>query len=30
MNKEKQTVKRRIFISNTRMVLVTLSLFLFV
>jgi hypothetical protein len=29
MNKEKQTVKRRIFISNTRMVLVTLSLFLF-
>ncbi|QOX63826.1 hypothetical protein FRZ06_11005 [Anoxybacterium hadale] len=30
MNKEKQTVKRRIFISNTSMVLVTLSLFLFV
>lgn len=30
MNKKKQTVKRRIFISNTRMVLVTLSLFLFV
>ena len=30
MNKEKQTVKRRIFISNTRMVLVTLCLFLFV
>ena len=30
MNKEKQTVKHRIFISNTRMVLVTLSLFLFV
>lgn len=30
MNKEKQTVKRRIFISNTRMVLVTLSLFLFI
>lgn len=30
MNKEKQTVKRRIFISNNRMVLVTLSLFLFV
>ncbi len=30
MNKEKQTVKYRIFISNTRMVLVTLSLFLFV
>ncbi|MDW2796396.1 HAMP domain-containing sensor histidine kinase [Clostridium boliviensis] len=30
MNKEKQTVKRRIFNSNTRMVLVTLSLFLFV
>lgn len=30
MNKEKQTVKRRIFISNTRMVLITLSLFLFV
>ncbi|MEG3072582.1 MAG: hypothetical protein RQM92_18910 [Candidatus Syntrophopropionicum ammoniitolerans] len=30
MNKEKQSVKRRIFISNTRMVLVTLSLFLFV
>ncbi|WMJ89247.1 HAMP domain-containing sensor histidine kinase [Anaerocolumna sp. MB42-C2] len=29
MNKEKQTVKRRIFISNTKMVLVTLSLFLF-
>ncbi len=29
MKKEKQTVKRRIFISNTRMVLVTLSLFLF-
>lgn len=30
MNKEKQTVKRRIFISNNRMVLVTLSLFLLV
>lgn len=30
MNKKKQTVKRRIFISNNRMVLVTLSLFLFV
>ncbi|WFR55866.1 HAMP domain-containing sensor histidine kinase [Anaerocolumna sp. AGMB13025] len=30
MHKEKQTVKHRIFISNTRMVLVTLSLFLFV
>lgn len=30
MNKEKQTVKHRIFISNTRMVLVTLILFLFV
>lgn len=30
MNKEKQTVKHRIFITNTRMVLVTLTLFLFV
>ncbi len=30
MNKESQSVKRRIFISNTCMVLVTLSLFLFV
>ncbi len=30
MNKERQSVKRRIFISNNCMVLVTLSLFLFV